>query len=155
MHWDLGDWVVDDDTVEEAEEDNHDGGPAAAVTRAEHQRDGTTTGRLGAFIHALIRLPGQVLARGKGYLLGGGGSTASMEMSLEESTSDGHETTEVVAAPASCSEGGVDGGDGSDENGKGHAGDGYSFHFAQFDVVHESPPDHHFLDDMEQVRALP
>ncbi|TKW06983.1 hypothetical protein SEVIR_7G277200v4 [Setaria viridis] len=69
MQQEMDDWVDDDDAVEAAEEDNHEGEPAAATAaaRVEHQRDGTTTGRLGAFIHALIRLPGQVLARGKRY----------------------------------------------------------------------------------------
>ncbi|KAF8697823.1 hypothetical protein HU200_035311 [Digitaria exilis] len=71
------------------------------------------------------------------------------------STGDGHET-EVVAAPANCGFEGTDG-DGSDEDGKAAADDvdsgddDDSSHFTQFDVVQQTPLDHHFLDEVEQV----
>ncbi|OEL31685.1 putative ubiquitin-conjugating enzyme E2 38 [Dichanthelium oligosanthes] len=58
----------------------------------------------------------------------------------------------LVAAPASCGEGGVDG-DGSAEKDTAAAaaagGDG-SLHFVQFDAVSSSPSDHHYLDDTAQ-----
>lgn len=173
-------WVEDGDALaEEAEEDKQEE-PTAAAAATQHLRDGSagevtggedsattakTTWPLGAFIHALIRLPGQVLARGKRYLVGGTTAAAVapssvpaaiMEMNADEaSTGDGHET-------ASCGgEEGVDG-DGSDENdtkagaGDVASGDGDdSSHFTQFDVLQQTPPDHHFLDDVEQVLIIP
>ncbi|KAF8728004.1 hypothetical protein HU200_018577 [Digitaria exilis] len=71
------------------------------------------------------------------------------------STGDGQET-EVVSAPANCGGEGTDG-DGSDEDWKAGADDvdsgddDDSSHFTQFDVVQQTPLDHHFLDEVEQT----
>ena len=66
---------------------------------------------------------------GNGDEVGGGGAAAA-------------------AAAASTSGNGGGDGDGSDRQG---ADD--SFRFQQFDVM-QSPPDHHYLDDTEQVRHV-
>jgi len=59
----------------------------------------------------------------------------------------------VVAGPASCGEGGVNGDASTKKQAAGdNVASGDSFHFRQFDVT-QYPPDHNFLlHDKEQVR---
>ncbi|KAL6623354.1 hypothetical protein ACP70R_033233 [Stipagrostis hirtigluma subsp. patula] len=162
MHQEMDDWVYDggdnDNTVDKAQEDASRG-PAAAAdnndngegdddsSSASDGEDGraaatTTASWAGTVIQAVIRLAGEVLSRGKGYLVSG----ADAENVETAMPLDG-------AALTSTNGGGTDGDGSARKEGETEAdatvGDNNSFQFSQFDVV-QSPPDHQYLDVIGQ-----
>ncbi|XP_062202084.1 probable ubiquitin-conjugating enzyme E2 23 [Phragmites australis] len=171
MLHDLGDWVYEDgdedDAVDKAQEDTPQELAAAddeADDDSSSDSDGEdgpaaarTTGLADAVAQAMIRLYGEVLAQGKRYLVNGSAALASrlgrattVNIETPAPVSGGGDDKEAAAAVASASD---NGGDGSAGQGKAEAdatgGGDDSFRFLHFEVV-QSPPDHHYLNNLEQ-----
>lgn len=91
---------------------------------------------MGFVFQAVIRLAGKMLAQGWRYLPVGGSTVAEVmpqEFTAMENINE--------AIPVSS-------GDGHDNA----TGDGKSsLRFLNFEIVHQSPSDHHYIDNMEQV----
>ncbi|CAN6309827.1 unnamed protein product [Urochloa humidicola] len=152
MLQEIGDWMYDDEDmdgeVDRAQEDTTqqstvptdgndsvegDNEDSDGETDVEAGPEATrTTDQFRAVVRALIRRASEVFAQGKTYLVN-------------------HDTP---TAAAGSNGGGRDGSTRGDEKAEVDAtGDDGSFGFRQFDVV-QSPPDHHFLDNMEQGTAV-
>ncbi|KAM0850779.1 hypothetical protein ACQ4PT_052851 [Festuca glaucescens] len=141
----MGDWVEADGIDEKATStDNNDPHNPANYSDVENEDPAvTTTSILGFVVRSLLQLTGDMVARGKGYLINRQPPPSSLLPSSEvpAPTNDdnncgapfqkndiiGGEATENVAA--ACDE---------------------SFSFPRFDVLQITPEDHHYLDDADQ-----
>nr|XP_020163401.1 probable ubiquitin-conjugating enzyme E2 23 [Aegilops tauschii subsp. strangulata] len=166
-HQESGDAAVDNDPTDTRNIQGarvEDGGSSA------NESDGhaaTRTNRLGGVIQSMIRSVVQVLARAKLYLVNRTSSSTSdlpaaamhnvVEVPTHESVGGSHEdpniggaATEVVFALVTRSdENGESDVEDAVTSGEDATGDDDALNFPKFDVV-QSPPDHHYLDNMDQ-----
>lgn len=121
---------------------------------------------MGVVIQTVIRLAGKVLFQARKHIVSFSdvAEGSSSELAATKNTTapklmpggDG-DAKEASPSAALCQGGGGSGGGGhySTMEGKAEADgtgeDDKSFHFARFDVV-QSPLDHHYIDNKEQVR---
>jgi ubiquitin-conjugating enzyme E2 O len=163
----IGDWLYDDDDMEQEDATSaaaaHQAQPVVAIAGSDEEdsSDGDSESmkmttmamdRVRSVTRALIRLAGDLFAQGKRYRAAAVAEesaaspepAAAMEDVAVEATtpmsrvdSDGSTSTSTSSTTTSVVKTGGD----------------QPFQFPRFDVV-QSPPDHHFLDSIEQVRSF-
>lgn len=120
----------------------------------------TVMNRIGVIVHAVIQLAGKVSAQGRMYLKSGLMEAEASRTELT-TTKSINVSTHVLSGDGdvkktSTAEAGINEGGGSTREEKMEAdtsaGDDGSFRFPQFEIVQQSPTDHHYLDSMKQVR---
>ena len=124
----------------------------------------TRMNRIGVIVQAVIRLAGKVFAQGRMYLKSGfmEPEASRTELTAAESLNvsthvvgDDGDVKNTSTAEAGINGGGGDGGACTREDKmEAHTTAGYDkpFQFPQFEIVHQSPSDHHYLDNVKQVR---
>ncbi|GJN35588.1 hypothetical protein PR202_gb24379 [Eleusine coracana subsp. coracana] len=150
MLQEMGDWIMhdDDDNNAQAEDeeprdennsnnDDAQGDDDDSDTQSHGEDDGPKTmllGWAGAVARAISRLAGNVLAKSKRYLVVNGPAVPATE-----ETPEGGDASASRQGKAEADAIGAD--------------DDELLGFPHFDVV-QSPPDHHYLDNMDQVGTI-
>ncbi|KAM0850782.1 hypothetical protein ACQ4PT_052853 [Festuca glaucescens] len=144
-----GDWVEDDgmdDAPHQPPAANTDNDPRNPADHSDVKNEDTSamrTSLLGSAVRSLLRLTGDMVARGKGYL-----TNCQPPPSSLLPTSEVPAATENIAAAVtrnvvdvSCHDFAEDGTTSSADE---------SFIFPRFDVLQITPEDHHYLDNADQ-----
>lgn len=120
----------------------------------------TRMNRMGVIVQAVIQLARKVFAQGRIYLKSGFMEAEAPKTELKAATESITASTQVLGADGdvkntSSAKAGING-DGGDIDDKMEADTtaGYDrpFHLPQFEIVQQSPSDHHYLDNVKQVR---
>ena len=109
--------------------------------------------QIGVIITAVIGLAGKVFSKGWRYLVKS--ELTATESIIGEVLSGNRDVKVTSTAEAGINGGGGDGGACTREDKmEAHTTAGYDkpFQFPQFEIVHQSPSDHHYLDNVKQVR---